>query len=100
MIKAPAFLKKYFWDIDFEKLDRQKSSYYVIERLLEFGDEHAVRWVLQYFNDETIKKTLKQGRGFSKRTASFWGMYFNIPRKEMVCFKKGFPNPPVKTWPY
>lgn len=100
MRKAPAFLKKYFWDIDFNKLDPNKYPAYVIQKILEFGDVRALRWLFRNFDRETIKKTVRERRGFSKLTANFCGIALDIPREEILCFKKGFPNPPIRIWPY
>lgn len=100
MTKAPSFLKKYFWDIDFKKLDISKSSVYVIERILELGDIKAIKWVLKTFKKELIKKVVMTRRGLSPKTANFWTLYFNIPKDKIICFRKGFPNPPVRTWNY
>lgn len=71
MAKLPPFLKKYFWDIDFKKLDSQKNSEYIIVRLLEFGDEKAIRWVIKAFSKKFIKQTVMTSRGFSPKTATF-----------------------------
>lgn len=100
MSRVPLFLKKYFWDIDFKKLDPQKRPEYVIERILELGDVKAVRWVLRNFKKEVIKKVIMTRRGLSPKTANFWATFFNIPHKKIVCFRKGFPNPPMQTWSY
>lgn len=99
-MKAPLFLKKYFWDIDFKKLDPQKRPEYVIERILELGDVRAVRWVFRNFKKEVIKKAIMTRRGLSPKTANFWATFFNIPHEEIVCFRKGFPNPPKQIWSY
>ena len=45
MKKAPAFLKQYFWDIDFDKLDIEKYPLYVVARILNYGDEKAIAWM-------------------------------------------------------
>jgi len=42
MKKLPRFLNKYFWDVEFEKIDLQKRRVYVLKRILEYGDERAV----------------------------------------------------------
>jgi hypothetical protein len=39
----PRFLKKYFWNVDFLKLDRKTHSQFIIERILEYGDEKTVK---------------------------------------------------------
>ena len=49
MNNLPLFLKKYFWDVDFLKLNRNSHSQFIIERVLEYGDERAVKWLFKYF---------------------------------------------------
>lgn len=98
--KLPEFLRPYFWDIDFSKLEPKKSPKYVIERILEFGDERAVRWVLMNYREPVIRDVVKKSRAISKKTTNFWALFYNIPLSQTVCYKKGFPNPPVRTWPY
>lgn len=100
MEKAPKVLKGYFWDIDFNKLDIQKSAIYIIERLLEYGDEKAIKWLFKTYDKKLIKEVIMTRRGFSPKTANFWGIILNIPRSKILCFKKGFPNPPVRIWNY
>jgi hypothetical protein len=45
MGKIPEFLKKYFWDVEFNKIDLKKNRVYILKRILEFGDEKAVAWM-------------------------------------------------------
>lgn len=99
--KLPAFLKQYFWDVDFGKVDLNKTHpSYIIQRILNFGNDQAIKWLLRNFDIETMKQTLRNRRGFTKRAATYWGRFFNMPRQDIMYFKKGFPNPPVRLWPY
>lgn len=100
MKKLPAFLKEYFWDVDFKKIDQERSAIYVIERLLEYGDIKAIKWLVKTYNREQIKEVLMTKRGLSPKTANFWGIMLNVPKSQILCFKKGFPNPPVRIWNY
>jgi len=43
MKTLPEFLKKYFWDVDFSKLDKEAYSQFIIERILEYGDQKAIK---------------------------------------------------------
>lgn len=100
MVKAPKFLRQYFWDIDFIKLDPEKNPQYVIERLLEFGDVRSVRWVLKTFPKEVIAKTVMTRRGLSPRTASFWAFMLNIDDKDIVCLQEQYLTMRQTHWPY
>lgn len=65
-MKIASFLTKYFWDIDFKSLSA-KDSVFIIERILEYGDEKAIRWMMRNFDRSQIKKVLLSKRGFSKK---------------------------------
>jgi Family of unknown function (DUF6922) len=39
MTKIPEFLKPYFWEIDFAGLSLPERETYVIERVLEYGND-------------------------------------------------------------
>lgn len=97
---APIFLKKYFWDIEFKKLDIQKHKVYVLRRILEYGDEKAVEWMQKNFKKSEIKNALCNYRGYSRKSANFWSIILNIPRKEILCLKKRKPCEEEKIWPY
>jgi hypothetical protein len=96
----PKFLHRYFWDVDAAKLNPQKRSQYVIQRLLEMGDVQAIRWLRKNFSDEQIKETLKKRRGFSPKTSYFWTSYFHLSPKEIVCLQKPYLKQHKIHWPF
>lgn len=96
----PKFLHRYFWDIDARKLNPQKRPQYVIQRLLEMGDQKAVRWVRKNFSKKQIMETVKKRRGFSTKTAEFWALFLNIPRRQVKCLQKPYLQQHKIHWPY
>lgn len=68
----PNFLKRYFWEIDFNAFDPKEFPEYTIERLLEYGDGKAIRWLRTNFPNKQIKKVISTSRQLSKRTVNFW----------------------------
>lgn len=96
----PRSLHRYFWDVEVAKLNPQRRSQYVIQRLLEMGDVKAVRWVRRNFSEEQIKETVKKRRGFSPKTASFWQLFLNIPREKVKCLQKPYLDQHKIHWPY
>ena len=100
MRKAPLFLKKYFWDIDFNRLNVAEKSIYVIERILELGDEKAIKWLFRKFQKTLIKKVIIGSRGLSPQTASFWSLILDIDQKEIRCLQKPFLRLRQTHWPY
>lgn len=71
-MKIPANIKKYFWEINPGDLKIKKDFYYIIARLLEYGNPMAVQWLLQMYSKRKIKEVARSSRSISKRTKSFW----------------------------
>ena len=82
----PSFLKKFFWDVDFGNLRLPYHETYVLERVLEYGNDDAIRWVKTTFSPETIATLVRTSRVISRRTANLWAIVFGIPRDEIQCF--------------
>lgn len=78
MKSIPQFLKKYFWDVDFSKLDKKNHSRFIIERILEYGDQGAVKWMKENFKLAKIKKIIYRSKNLSLRSANFWRFIFNL----------------------
>lgn len=99
--KLPRSFKQYFWEVDFNKIDLNKTHpSYIIQRILNFGNEWATKWLLINFDEDVIKQTIRDYRGLSKHAAIYRGKFFKMPKREIMYFKKGFPNPPTRLWPY
>jgi len=77
MKTLPQFPKKYFWDVDFSKLDKETHASFIIERILEEGDEKAARWMRDNLDPSQIKKEPTRGRS-SGRLKIFFTISFMV----------------------
>ncbi len=84
----PSFLKEYFWDVDFSKLDKKKHSQFIIERILEYGNRKAVAWLKKNFELPKIKKILCDSKNLSAKSANFWHIIFGLKKNKISCLKK------------
>lgn len=100
MKSIPKFLKKYFWDIDFSKLDVKAHPQYVLERILEYGDEKAVAWMKKNFTRDEVADILFHFRGLSPKSANYWAVIFGIDRKKVLCLQKPYLERRRMHWPY
>ena len=82
MNKLPLSLKKYFWDVDFSKLDKDDFSYFIIERLLEYGDTEDTEWMKNNFKESEIKEVTLNSKRLSKRSSNFWHLFFKLCKKK------------------
>lgn len=48
----PIFDRRIFWDVDFDRLDCDGKSGFIIERVFERGDEEDIRQCRRYYGDE------------------------------------------------
>lgn len=88
--RLPDFIYRYFWDIDPTQLRVSRHKVYVIERLLEYGDLSAVRWMEQQFSREEIIQVVRQSRTLSQRSANFWAKMLEIPAEDVRCLSAPF----------
>ena len=100
MKKLPTFLKKYFWDVDFGKIDAKAYSRYVLAKLLEYGDEKAISWMKRNFTRHQIEDTLFHYRIVSPQSANFWALIFNVDKRKILCLQKPYLEIRRKHWPY
>lgn len=88
--RLPEFLRPLFWDVDFDQLRIPGHERYIIERILELGDDAAVRWAWRTFSPEAITQTVRRSRTISPNTASLWALILGIPRRSIRCFSRRF----------
>lgn len=96
----PRFLKKYFWDVNFSELSKENYSSFIIERILEYGDERAVKWMKKNFNISEIKNVICKSKNLSQKSANFWQFIFNLKRDKILCLKKSFQKKRRAIWKY
>lgn len=99
-MEATGFLSKYFWDVDFNSLNIKTDPFFIIERVLEYGDERAVKWILDNFSNSQIKQTLSKRRSFSKKSANYWSLILGIPKSKILCLDKSYQKTQKTHWPY
>lgn len=85
--KIPKRVKRLFWDVKKEEVNLELHYPYIISRIMDFGNEEDVQWMLKTFSQEQIKEVVKKRKGLSKKSAIFWSVYLGIPRGEIECLK-------------
>ena len=99
-LTLPSNFYGYFWDVDTKTLNPSKKPLFVIQRLLDKGNAKGVSWVLQNFDQETIKKAFVTLRDFSPKVGYFWKLFLKIPESEVLCLQKPYLAMRQSHWPY
>lgn len=77
IIKEVRFRQSLFWDVDPKTIDPKKHARYVIERILELGNDKEVSWMVHYYQPRTVKKVLVQSRGvLHDKTKALWSLMY------------------------
>jgi len=75
----PNSLTKFFWDAPLRTIDRAANKRYVISRLLELGDEAAVRWLEETYSPDELRQTIATSRSLSSKSRNYWSLKYHLP---------------------
>ncbi len=66
-----------FWDTEPDRLDFQKNKDYIVARVLELGDDRAVRWLFSKYSRSEIKEVLAGDPKISRKSSRYWSLILN-----------------------
>lgn len=61
-----------FWDTDPKKLDIQKHAKYIIERIMDFGNEGEARWMRRYYPKSLLAEVVRKSRVLGSSSRTLW----------------------------
>lgn len=70
------FRQSLFWDIDVSKLDPDKNPEYVIERILDFGHDDELQWMIVHYQKSLIQHVLETSRVVMPFTKALWAWLY------------------------
>ena len=65
-----------FWDVDPKTIDLKRHARYIIERILDFGNDKEVRWMNRQYSRPMIKGTLKRSRVIHGKSKALWSLVY------------------------
>ena len=92
--KLPEFLRPYFWDVDFEKLDQLTAANFILKRIIDRGGTRAWKWAQERYSLEQIKEMVTHTRDISRKSARFWSMILNLDPRKVPCLYKPYSQMP------
>jgi hypothetical protein len=84
-------LKPFFWDVSFDELFTSRSPHFIISRLMEHGNESALRFLMATFTRDELIAALRTSRSISRRSRNFWALLLGIEVKS--CTVRRYPTP-------
>lgn len=68
------FRQTLFWDVDPGNIDTERNAQYVIERILDFGNDEEVGWLYGFYNRSLIRDVVAQSRSLRPKTKNLWNL--------------------------
>ncbi len=78
----------YFWDVNLETLDENKSKRLIIDRIATLGNLRELRVMINHYGKEEVVKTLCNINYLDKKTLNFFSLLFKIPKTEFKCYTR------------
>jgi len=83
----PQHLHPLFWDVNFDDFNPAAYPDYTIARVLEIGDEKAVKWMKENFSEADIKRVIATERRLSRKSANFWALVYGIAPEDVAALR-------------
>ena len=94
----PILNKRIFWDVNFDSLDYDIRSGFIIERVFERGDVEDIRQVRRYYGDDLISTILLEAKFLPLRRIYLASAIINKPVSNFRCYILRQSNPGL--YPY
>ena len=91
----PAFDRRIFWDVDYDRMDLDAKWRFVIERVFERGDVDDIRQCRRYYGDEKVRTALLEAKFLPEQTIYFASAIVAEPLERFQCYtnKRSRPGP-------
>lgn len=66
------FRQALFWDTDPATIDPTKHAKYIIERIMDFGDDSEVRWMWKQYPKKLLADVARSSKVLRKSSRTFW----------------------------
>lgn len=78
--------KNIFWDVEYDKLDWQNNSNFIISRVALRGSLSDWFEIKSYYGLSKIKQIILDSRYLDKISLNFFSFYFDLPKEEFRCY--------------
>lgn len=81
-------LTEVLWDSVVDDIQNELNKMTIIERILQFGRPEHIRFMTDKYSKKDIRRVVRESVNIDRKTASYWSIRYEIPKKEIVCLKK------------
>jgi hypothetical protein len=73
------FRQSLFWDVDPDTIDVEKNATYIIERIMDFGNDDEVRWMWKTYTKDRLLGVIGRSRSLHDESRIFWKIVIDAP---------------------
>ena len=97
-MSTPSISKRAFWDISFDKLDFEKSSLFVMQKVFNYGDWDDQVKIMKYYGLNRIRLEIIHASYLRKPVLSFLCVVLGLDKNDFSYYMRMQTNP--IPWPY
>jgi len=79
---------QYFWDVDIDKLDVDRSKRLIIERVFVLGTAKEIMLVINYYGERVVVDVLERLNYIDPKTLNFVSKLFNVSLQSFKCYTR------------
>ena len=87
-----------FWDVEYENVNYEKYSQFIINRVLLRGNLKDWYEIKAYYGLGRIRQEITQMKYLDDKTLNFCSFYFNLPKTDFKCYNT--PQSTKELWNY
>lgn len=76
--ELPERFKRYFWDVSFDELSFATNSRFIAERILNYGNQEDIKWLLSNLDRDFLKAIVKSSRNLNVKTRNYWKLVLEL----------------------
>ena len=85
--------KKAFWDVSFDKLDFEKSSLFVMQKVFNYGSWDDQVAIMKFYSLHRIRKEIVDASYLRQPVLSFLCTILQLQKTDFGCYIKMLSNP-------
>lgn len=79
---------QYFWDVDIDKLNVDRSKRLIIERVFVLGTAKEIMLVINYYGEKVVVDVLERLNYIDPKTLNFVSKLFNVSLQSFKCYTR------------
>jgi hypothetical protein len=91
----PTISKTAFWDVDWESIDFENDSVFVMGKVMNYGTWEDIIEMLRFYGLERVLEEITQGAYYKKTALSFLCLILKLEESDFVAYQQRQARRPV-----